>query len=172
MPPIQFFKVDDSTIYHTGHSYSFYSDLDPPKSSGNLQLRHTFHCALSEEENCRSRCHVTGNWEMDKKGRKFMLGIVEKNKEHNHEPEYRDTTPKLRFYRSGNALERNGYVYSFDRELDPPKQNADFQWHRTYRCSTCGAAKNCQARIYTTGVWERGAHQFQWGTFKHIHHKK
>ncbi|KAI1712413.1 hypothetical protein Ddc_12453 [Ditylenchus destructor] len=172
MPPITFFKVDDSTIYHAGFSYSFHRDIYPPKSSDDLQLHQSFQCALRKEENCRSRCHVTGNWEMDKKGRKFMLGIVRKG-DHNHEPEYRDTTRTLKFYKNDDeSVYRYGYVYAFDSELDPPKQIADFQWHRTYRCATCNEQSNCRARIYTTGRWARdGGVEFQWGTFKDLNHK-
>ncbi|KAI1707785.1 hypothetical protein Ddc_14656 [Ditylenchus destructor] len=170
--PLKFFKVDHSTIYHDGFLYSFHRDLDTPKSSADqIQLRQSFHCALTEEEKCRSRCHVTGNWEMDKKGRKFMLGIVKKG-DHTHGQEYRDTTPKLRFYRNDDeSIHRNGFNYTFNRELDPPKQIADFQWHQTYRCAMSDQ-KNCQARIYSTGQWERNKHelQYQLGIFKNCIH--
>ncbi|KAI1704912.1 hypothetical protein Ddc_15965 [Ditylenchus destructor] len=172
--PLKFFKIDDSTIYHDGFSYSFHHDLDPAKSSAELQLHHSFRCTFGEEkQNCRSGIHVTGNWEVDKKGRKFMLGIVKKG-EHNHEPEYRDTTPKLRFYKNDDeSIHRNGFNYSFYRELDPPKQAADFQWHETYRCSTSVIGQeNCRARIYTTGQWERNKRdlQYQLGIFKNSIH--
>ncbi|KAI1694829.1 hypothetical protein DdX_19919 [Ditylenchus destructor] len=166
--PLKFFKVDHTTIYQDGFSYSFYRDLDPPKSSADLQLHQSFHCALrTQEQNCRSRCHVTGNWQMDKKGSKFMLGIVKKA-DHTHGPEYRDTTPKFKFYKNNDeSLHRSGFDYSFYRELDPPKQIADLQWHQTYRCSM-SAQENCRARIYTTGQWEVNKRdlQYQLGIFK------
>ncbi|KAI1705257.1 hypothetical protein DdX_13725 [Ditylenchus destructor] len=171
--PLKFFKVDHTTIYQDGFSYSFYRDLDPPKSSADLQLHQSFHCALrsAQEQNCRSRCHVTGNWQMDKKGSKFMLGIVKKA-DHTHGPEYRDTIPKFRFYKSNDeSLHRNGFDYSLYRELDPPKQIADFQWHQTYRCSMSDQ-ENCRARIYTTGQWERNKRglEYQLGIFKNCIH--
>ncbi|KAI1705243.1 hypothetical protein DdX_13711 [Ditylenchus destructor] len=171
--PLKFFKVDHTTIYQDGFSYSFYRDLDPPKSSADLQLHQSFHCALrsAQEQNCRSRCHVTGNWQMDKKGSKFMLGIVKKA-DHTHGPEYRDTTPKFKFYKNNDeSLHRNGFDYSLYRELDPPKQIADLQWHWTYRCSMSDQ-ENCRARIYTTGQWEvnkRGL-EYQLGIFKNCIH--
>ncbi|KAI1698470.1 hypothetical protein DdX_17895 [Ditylenchus destructor] len=170
--PLKFFKVDHTTIYQDGFSYSFYRDLDPPKSSADLQLHQSFHCALrTQEQNCRSRCHVTGNWQMDKKGSKFMLGIVKKA-DHTHGPEYRDTTPKFRFYKNNDeSLHRNGFDYSLYRELDPPKQIADFQWHQTYRCSMTDQ-ENCRARIYTTGQWEVNKREleYQLGIFKNCIH--
>ncbi|KAI1705241.1 hypothetical protein DdX_13709 [Ditylenchus destructor] len=173
--PLKFFKVDHTTIYQDGFSYSFYRDLDPPKSSADLQLHQSFHCALrsAQEQNCRSRCHVTGNWQMDKKGSKFMLGIVKKA-DHTHGPEYRDTTPKFRFYKiNDESLHRNGFTYSLYRDLDPPKQIADFQWHRTYRCSmSVNGHENCRARIYTTGQWEKNKRdlEYQLGIFKNCIH--
>ncbi|KAI1699966.1 hypothetical protein DdX_16999 [Ditylenchus destructor] len=170
--PLKFFKIDDATIYHDGFSYSLYRDLDPPKSSSHLQLHQSFHCALRDEQDCRSRICVTGNWEMDKKGRKFMLGIVKKGN-HTHRPEFRDTTPKLRFYKSDDdgSLYRNGFDYSLYRELDPPKQIADFQWHQAYRCSMSDQ-ENCRARIYTTGQWEKNKREleYQLGIFKNCIH--
>ncbi|KAI1705277.1 hypothetical protein DdX_13746 [Ditylenchus destructor] len=170
--PFKFFKVDHTTIYQDGFSYSFYRDLDPPKSSADLQLHQSFHCALrTQEQNCRSRCHVTGNWQMDKKGSKFMLGIVKKA-DHTHGPEYRDTTPKFKFYKNNDGiLHRNGFDYSLYRELDPPKQIADFQWHQTYRCSMSDQ-ENCRARIYTTGQWEKNKRdlKYQLGIFKNCIH--
>ncbi|KAI1705249.1 hypothetical protein DdX_13717 [Ditylenchus destructor] len=170
--PLKFFKVDHTTIYQDGFSYLFYRDLDPPKSSADLQLHQSFHCALrTQEQNCRSRCHITGNWQMDKKGSKFMLGIVKKA-DHTHGPEYRDTTPKFRFYKSDDeSLHRNGFDYSLYRELDPPKQIADLQWHQTYRCSMSDQ-ENCQASIYTTGQWEKNKRdlQYQLGIFKNCNH--
>ncbi|KAI1705244.1 hypothetical protein DdX_13712 [Ditylenchus destructor] len=171
--PLKFFKVDHTTIYQDGFSYSFYRDLDPPKSSADLQLHQSFHCALrsAQEQNCRSRCHVTGNWQMDKKGSKFMLGIVKKA-DHTHGPEYRDTIPKFRFYKNNDeSLHRNGFDYSLYRELDPPKQIADFQWHQTYRCSMTDQ-ENCRARIYTTGQWEKNKRglEYQLGIFKNCFH--
>ncbi|KAI1705267.1 hypothetical protein DdX_13735 [Ditylenchus destructor] len=170
--PLQFFKVDHTTIYQDGFSYSFYRDLDPPKSSADLQLRQSFHCAFgTEEQKCPSRCHVTGDWLMDKKGSKFMLGIVKKA-DHTHGPEYRDTIPKFRFYTNnyGN-LHRNGFVYSLYRKLDSPKLIADLEWHQTYRCSMSDQ-ENCRARIYTSGLLEKNKHgdKFQWGTFKNCNH--
>ncbi|KAI1700812.1 hypothetical protein DdX_16502 [Ditylenchus destructor] len=173
--PLKFFKVDDATIYKDGFSYSFYRDLDPPKSSAGLQLQQSFHCAFrTEEVNCRSRIHVTGNWQMDKKGSKFMLGIVKKG-DHTHGPEYRDMTPKFRFYKSDDdgSLHRIGFDYSLNRELDPPKQIADFQWRQTYRCSmNVNGQENCRARIYTTGHWEKNKRDLQYhlGIFKNCIH--
>ncbi|KAI1701062.1 hypothetical protein Ddc_17820 [Ditylenchus destructor] len=169
--PLKFFKIDDSTIYQDGFTYSFHRDLDPSKSSADLQLQQSFHCTFKEEENCQSRCHVTGNWEMDKKGRKFMLGIVKKG-DHTHGQEYRDTTPKLKFYKNDDeSVHRNGFDYTFYRELDPPKQIGDFQWHRTYRCALSDQ-ENCRARIYTTGQWEVNKREFQYqlGIFKNCFH--
>ncbi|KAI1705882.1 hypothetical protein DdX_13316 [Ditylenchus destructor] len=173
--PLKFFKVVDATIYKDGFSYSFYRDIDPPKSSAGLQLQQSFHCAFrTEEVNCRSRIHVTGNWQMDKKGRKFMLGIVKKG-DHTHGPEYRDTIPKLRFYKSDDdgRLHRNGFDYSLYRDLDPPKQIADSKWHQTYRCSmSVNGQENCRARIYTTGQWEVNKRdlEYQLGIFKNCFH--
>ncbi|KAI1699650.1 hypothetical protein DdX_17195 [Ditylenchus destructor] len=172
--PLKFFKVDHTTIYQDGFSYSFHRDLDPPKSSADLQLHQSFHCALkTQEQNCRSRCHVTGNWQMDKKGSIFMLGIVKKA-DHTHGPEYRDTIPKFRFYKNNDeSLHRNGFDYSLYRELDPPKQIADFQWHQTYRCSmSVNGQENCRARIYTTGQSEvnKSELQYQLGIFKNCIH--
>ncbi|KAI1705275.1 hypothetical protein DdX_13743 [Ditylenchus destructor] len=160
--PLKFFKVDHTTIYQDGFSYSFYRDLDPPKSSADLQLHQSFHCALrTQEQNCRSRCHVTGNWQMDKKGSKFMLGIVKKA-DHTHGPEYRDTTPKFKFYKNDfESLHRNGFVYTIYRELDPPKQIADLQWHEAYHCSMSDQ-ENCRARIYTTGQWEKNKREMEY----------
>ncbi|KAI1706839.1 secA DEAD-like domain-containing protein [Ditylenchus destructor] len=170
--PLKFFKFDDATIYKDAFSYSFYRVLDPPKSSADLQLHQLFHCAFrTEEHNCRSRIYVTGNWQMDKKGSKFMLGIV-KNGDHTIGPEYRDTTPKFKFYKTGfESLHRNGFDYSLYRELDPPKQIADFQWHQTYRCAMTDQ-ENCRARIYTTGQWEVNKREleYQLGIFKNCIH--
>ncbi|KAI1705273.1 hypothetical protein DdX_13741 [Ditylenchus destructor] len=172
--PLQFFKVDHTTIYQDGFSYSFYRDLDPPKSSADLQLRQSFHCAFgTEEQKCPSRCHVTGDWQMDKKGSKFMLGIVKKA-DHTHGPEYRDTIPKFKFYKNDDeSLHRNGFVYSLYRELDPPKQIADLEWLQTYHCSlSVNGQENCRARIYTTGQWETNKRemQYQLGIFKNCFH--
>ncbi|KAI1705268.1 hypothetical protein DdX_13736 [Ditylenchus destructor] len=172
--PLQFFKVDHKTIYQDGFSYSFYRDLDPPKSSADLQLRQSFHCAFgTEEQKCPSRCHVTGDWQMDKKGSKFMLGIVKKA-DHTHGPEYRDTIPKFKFYKNDDeSLHRNGFVYSLYRELDPPKQIADLEWLQTYHCSlSVNGQENCRARIYTTGQWETNKRemQYQLGIFKNCFH--
>ncbi|KAI1696188.1 hypothetical protein DdX_19176 [Ditylenchus destructor] len=90
-----------------------------------------------------------------------MTREVKKN-DHNHGPEYRDTTPKLRFYKNDDgSVRRNGFVYSLHHELDPPKQIADFQWHQTYRC-----AKS------TTGQWEVNKREleYQLGIFKNCIH--
>ncbi|KAI1694832.1 hypothetical protein DdX_19922 [Ditylenchus destructor] len=171
--PLKFFIVDDKTIYHNGFSFSFHRNLDPPKSSADLQLHQSFHCALrsAQEQNCRSRCHVTGNWQTDKKGRRFMLGIVKKG-DHTHGPDYRDTVPKFKFYKNNDgSLNRNGFDYSLYRELDPPKQTADFQWYEAYRCSMSDQ-ENCRARIYTRGYWEVNDRQlrYQLGIYKNCIH--
>ncbi|KAI1691161.1 c2H2-type zinc-finger domain-containing protein [Ditylenchus destructor] len=168
---LKFFKIDETSVYHDGYIYSFYRNLDPHTPNADHQFLASFHCSLKDQKNCHGRVHTTANWETDKRGRKFQWGII-KNGNHNHEPEQRDTTPKLKFYKyDESSVIRNGFIYAFYRKLDPPKPSGDVQWCAYYQTSA-NNQECCRRRIYTTGQWniDKQGNVYQWGTFRNCEH--
>ncbi|KAI1690605.1 hypothetical protein DdX_22399 [Ditylenchus destructor] len=96
---LKFFKIDETSVYCDGYTYSFYRALVPTKTSADSPQWFSFQCSLKNQKKCRVQVNTTANWEFDKRGRKFYREIIKIGK-HNHEPEHRDTTRRLKFYKN------------------------------------------------------------------------